>query len=138
LVNSGFAAAFTAYGTVGHEFPYFGIPVVNAGDNPHIDYGFCAHPRSRQELGEIVRKIDAGDFHLPLSRPEILEFYYMHNLYHHRGRGDAAVRETLSEINGIRDFNEIMFKVIVGLGQERLIRQADAIVTAVREIIPEI
>ena len=32
----------TCYGTIAHEYAYFGIPVINASiNNPHINYNFC-------------------------------------------------------------------------------------------------
>ena len=38
LVNNGLKAAITCHGTVANELPYYGIKVINCGDNPHINY----------------------------------------------------------------------------------------------------
>ena len=40
----------TCYGSVGVEYPYFGIPVINASkNNPHINYNFNLHPKTKNE-----------------------------------------------------------------------------------------
>jgi hypothetical protein len=69
LIEEGVSAIFTGYGTVGHEFAYAGIPVVNAGDNPHINYGFTDHP---QTVGELAALVDgAGELRFTGDRAEI-------------------------------------------------------------------
>ena len=45
LIDEGINAVFSVYGSAGHEFPYLGIPVVLAGDNPHINYNFTLTPK---------------------------------------------------------------------------------------------
>ncbi len=78
---------FTVYGTVGHEFPYFRIPVINAGDNPHINYSFCHSPKNRDELKWFIHNLDKIEIaDLEKTRSEICEFYYMHNIHKYQGR----------------------------------------------------
>lgn len=73
LIEEGLSALFTGYGTAGHEFAWFGVPAVNAGDNPHINFGFCHHPQSIDELGEFVDR--AGELTLPGGgRDEIAQY----------------------------------------------------------------
>ncbi len=36
VIEDGVKALFTVRGSAGHEFAYLGIPVVNAGPNPHM------------------------------------------------------------------------------------------------------
>ncbi|HEV7869244.1 MAG TPA: hypothetical protein VGO90_16265 [Chthoniobacteraceae bacterium] len=79
LIEEGVHAVFTGYGTVGHEFAFVGIPVVNAGDNPHINYGFNFHPRSIAELGELVD--NAGELSLSIDPEEVAEFAYMRSVH---------------------------------------------------------
>lgn len=86
LIEEGFDVAFTVYGTLGHEYPYFGIPVVNAGDNPHINYSFCIHADSREQYEWYVRNIDKIPDVPANAKDEILEFYYMHNYYELPGK----------------------------------------------------
>jgi hypothetical protein len=75
LVAEGLAAMFTGYGTAGHEFAYLGVPVVNAGDNAHIGYGFNLHARSLAQLTEYVDH--AANLQIEIDRREIEQFAYM-------------------------------------------------------------
>lgn len=75
-------AIFTVYGTVGHEFAYLGIPVINAGQNPHVNYNFNYNPKTFEEFRFFVQNV--GNFNLPEKYDvnDILEFYYMHYMYY--------------------------------------------------------
>lgn len=55
IIESGFACGFTLNGTVGHEFPYGGIPIVSAGENPHSSFSFCIIPKNLDELIQFIR-----------------------------------------------------------------------------------
>ena len=69
----------TVYGSIGHEYPIFGIPVINSGIiNPHTGYNFNVNAKSKKELKEIIiniKKIKKPNI-LKLKN-EIYEFYYM-------------------------------------------------------------
>lgn len=79
LIEEGITSMFTVYGTAGHEFAYMGVPVVNAGDNPHISYDFNFHPKTIAEYEEYIRKADS--LHIDINRSEVEEFFYMHYQY---------------------------------------------------------
>ena len=78
--------ALTVYGTVGHEYPLFNIPVINASKNvPHKSFNFNINPKTIKDLktniikiGKINNKKNKND------NKEILEYYYMRFLsdYH--------------------------------------------------------
>lgn len=79
VLDQGVDAVFTMYGSVGLEFAYFGVPVVNASlGNPHISFGFNLNPSSVSDFERFVRS--------PLGlRPqfmegEVLACFFMHNL----------------------------------------------------------
>jgi hypothetical protein len=76
IVAEGINAMFTTYGTAGHEFAYMGVPVVTAGDNPHINYDFNFHPKNVEEYEEYVQK--AGYLKAQFNKDEILEFFSVH------------------------------------------------------------
>src|SRR6185437_13332553 len=76
IAEEGINAVFTMYGTIGHELAYLGIPVVNAGDNPHIAYDFNYHPRTIDEFDQLIAKADA--LSRPANKDEVLEFFYLH------------------------------------------------------------
>ncbi len=45
-LKRGINAALTIHGTVGSEYPFFKIPVINASlNNSHIKYNFNLHPK---------------------------------------------------------------------------------------------
>ena len=73
------AAAFTVHGTVGHEFAYMGVPVVNAGDNLHIAFDFNINPETVEEYTRCIA--NAAHLDHPVDRQQVEEFYYMHNFY---------------------------------------------------------
>lgn len=76
LVDEGIAAVFSVYGSAGHEFPYLGVPVVMAGDNPHVAYDFTLTP---QTVDDYARLIDqAGELRCDSEPEQLREFYYMH------------------------------------------------------------
>lgn len=79
IVQEGVRAMFTVYGTAGHEFAYLGIPVVNAGDNPHIGYTFNLHPRSLAEYESCIA--NAASLKTDIRKDEIEEYVYM-NYFH--------------------------------------------------------
>lgn len=78
IVESGIKAVFTVYGTAGHEFAYLDIPVINAGDNPHIAYNFNIHPKNIDELQWYIANADKID--ISIDKKDICEFFYMHYL----------------------------------------------------------
>jgi hypothetical protein len=78
-------AILTVYGTVAHEMAYLGIPVICAGDNPHIDFDFQKTPADIKEYEYLlnhIQEIEAySEDELELIKKEVLRFYYLHNCY---------------------------------------------------------
>lgn len=66
----------TVYGSVGYEFSYFNIPVICAGDNPHVAYNFTKSYKTRKEYHDYLLKI--REINISIDQEEIFEFYYMH------------------------------------------------------------
>lgn len=71
--------ALTVYGSIGHEYPLFGIPVINSSiNNPHSSYNFNINAKSKQELEYKI--INIRKLKKPTDQKiknEIYEFYYM-------------------------------------------------------------
>jgi hypothetical protein len=89
IIAEGVSAMFTVHGTAGHEFAYLGVPVVNAGDNPHVSYGFNIHPKTVEEYEHCIRSANA--LNLEIRHDEIEEFFYMNYFYfceHQRAEGN--------------------------------------------------
>lgn len=75
LVEEGLTAVITVYGSVGHEFPALGVPVINCSlNNPHIEWNFSFHAADVNSLDSLIREIP----HLqvkPSARDEIVDFF---------------------------------------------------------------
>ena len=80
LIREGVKALFNVHGTVGHEFAYFDIPVVNAGDNPHISFDFNIHCKTKDELREAIYSADR--LSVNCKKEDIEAFFYMHHFYY--------------------------------------------------------
>ena len=76
----------TVYGSVGHEYPLFGIPVINASvNNPHQAYKFNYNPSSIKEYEYLIMNFKKfKKINLKRNKKEIFEYYYMRFLseYH--------------------------------------------------------
>jgi hypothetical protein len=57
LLKLGVSCVLTVYGSIGHEYPLFQVPVINAGNNPHKGYPFCYHPKSIKEYLLLLKLI---------------------------------------------------------------------------------
>ena len=68
----------TVYGSVGHEYPLFGIPVINASiNNPHQAYKFNYNPSSIKKYEHLImnfKKYKQKNF--KKNKREIFEYYY--------------------------------------------------------------
>ncbi len=101
ILEEGVNAMFTVHGTAGHEFAYSGIPVVNAGDNPHIAYPFNIHAASLDHYRECIRRADRLD--VTMERRAIEEYFYMH-YFHLAERHGAAVNPIDEKVAAAPDF----------------------------------
>lgn len=79
LVAEGIDFVLTAYGSVGHEYPLLGVPVMNAGFNPHIAYEFNWHPATLVEYEQHLLNLPA--LKKEISKKDVYEFYFMHYDY---------------------------------------------------------
>lgn len=81
IIKEGIAAMFTMYGTAGHEFARLGIPVVNAGDNPHIAYDFNYHPGNVEEYADLIARADR--LKCEADHRDIDEYCFMNYFYYY-------------------------------------------------------
>ena len=103
IIKEGINAALTIHGTVGSEYPYFNIPVVNSSiNNPHMNYSFNYHPKNIKELEKII--LNLPKMNKKIKKEEILEFFYMHHLlpsYDWLGRN---IKELLKKSKSLKLF----------------------------------
>lgn len=90
LKRAGIRFALTCWGTIGHEYPAIGIQVINAGDNPHIQYDFDWNPKSIGEYVDIMWNLD--NLNKEVNLRDIYEFYFMH---YHYFKAQGKVRNGL-------------------------------------------
>jgi hypothetical protein len=79
LAEEGLNFVLTVYGTVGHEYPFLGVQVINAGHNPHVAFNFNWHPKSLEEYEYLLLNLDK--LHKEIDKDELYEFYYMNYYY---------------------------------------------------------
>ena len=69
----------TPYGSVGHELPLLGIPVINCLNiNPHQDFNFSFTPNNRNDLKDIILNINSIKIK---NLADIYKFYYINNKF---------------------------------------------------------
>lgn len=68
--------AITSYGSIGHELPLLGIPVINCSNiNPHQTYKFNFTPKNKTDLEYTLKNLNS----IKISRLEdIYKFYFVH------------------------------------------------------------
>ena len=80
IIKEGINLALTVDGSIGIEYPYFNIPVINASkNNPHINYKFNYHPNNLSEYKDKI--INFYKLKKNIKHNEIFECYFMNFLY---------------------------------------------------------
>ncbi len=79
IIKEGINAAITIHGTVGSEYPYFKIPVINSSlNNPHVKYNFNFHPKTIKELENLIYNLPTLKHKIKIT--DICEFFFMHKI----------------------------------------------------------
>jgi hypothetical protein len=83
IISEGINLVLTVYGTIGLEYAYFGIPVINAGlNNPHCNYNFNYNARNIADYEDAIDNFDKLE--LNYDKNQFYEYFYMrylHNFY---------------------------------------------------------
>ena len=64
----------TNHGTIAHEYASFRIPVINTGDNPHINYNFSLHAKNKSDLKRIISNFSIYKKKLILTKNKYMNF----------------------------------------------------------------
>jgi hypothetical protein len=72
----------TNHGKVCHEYAYFNIPVINTGDNAHINYKFSLNPKDKEQLKDMILNLNKYKKFLDYNKKNIYEYLYM-DFYHY-------------------------------------------------------
>ncbi len=80
IVSEGIDFVITQHGSVGYEYAYLGIPVINSSiNNPQTSYNFNINPRTKFEFVKIIKNLKKIKF--LIKKRDIEEFYFMRNIY---------------------------------------------------------
>ncbi len=80
IITGGIDFVLTVYGTIAIEYAHFGVAVINASaNNPHNAFKFSITPTGREEYESYI--LDLASIKLNISREEIYQYYFMHNLH---------------------------------------------------------
>ncbi len=105
LRKEGMAYALTIHGSIGYEYPYIGINVVNAGYNPHISFNFSRNPKSIAEYEKILTNLNKLE--TKIDKNEIYQFYCIHFGFYKSKKIDLRKflykSEYLKDIRGLID-----------------------------------
>ena len=71
-------AVLTIYGSVGHEYPLFNIPVINASNQgPHKNYNFNYYPNNIADYEKLIKNIKKLKINKRNIKNEISEYVFM-------------------------------------------------------------
>ena len=71
-------AVLTVYGSVGHEYPLFNIPVINAStQGPHKNYNFSYYPNSISSYEKLIKNIKTLKVNKNNVKKDISEYVFM-------------------------------------------------------------
>ena len=79
LIKEGIDFVLTVHGTIGMEYAYHNIPVINASiNNPHISFSFNFNPKNLEEYEWSIKNYK--DLGINFNKDEISEYFYMRYL----------------------------------------------------------
>jgi len=77
LISEGINIVLTIHGSIGIEYAAKNITVINASlNNPHISYDFNIHPKSKEELRDIIFNLSSY-INLNLFSEDVYKCYFM-------------------------------------------------------------
>lgn len=113
----------TVYGSVGYEYPLFGIPVINASSkNPHMAYNFSYNPSSIKKYEYLIKNVKNLKDNFYNYKKEIYEYYYVRMMSeYHLFRNPQKVRNKLGKnYSSSLIFNEWLKQFNTKFHQERI------------------
>jgi hypothetical protein len=103
LIENGIDCVLTVYGSIGHEYPLMNIPVINAGNNPHVGYNFNYNPKTIGQYLKYLNKIKKIKVNKN-AKKKILEFYYINFLIDYSPLDDLTSFYALKDQKKIFDY----------------------------------
>ena len=83
LVKEGINCVLTVLGSVGFEYAYMNVPVINASKrNPHINFDFNIHAKSLSDYKNLL--INPKQIKLKIKKNEVLKYYFLMHIFYTR------------------------------------------------------
>ena len=79
LLSTGIKCVLTVYGSIGFEYAYYGIPVINCCEcYPGVAYNFNLNAKNKKNYNKLLSSIPK--LKLKIKKKEIVEYYFMRYL----------------------------------------------------------
>ena len=106
LIKEGINFVLTVNGNIAGEYPYFGIPAINASLNhPHVNYNFSVTPKSKKEYLRLIKNLSY--LKLKIKKNEVLEHHYMKNEFFSNRWFFQDLNKVKNTLNGYENFFRI-------------------------------
>jgi len=106
LIEEGINVVLTIYGSIGLEYAAKNITVINASqNNPRISFDFNIHPKSKEELKNIILNLKKYINH-NIILEDVYKCYYMKYLNY---KQDIFIKDFKTEINKIGGYYNSLF-----------------------------
>jgi len=106
LINEGINIVLTVYGSIGLEYAARKKTVINASmNNPRISFDFNIHPKSKEELKNIILNLKKYINH-NIILEDVYKCYYMKYLNY---KQDIFIKDFKTEINKIGGYYNSLF-----------------------------
>ena len=100
LIEEGINIVLTVHGSIGIEYAAKNITVINASlNNPHISYDFNIHPKSKEELKNIIFNLDSY-VNANLFSEDVYKCYYMKFLHYNDNAFFSDFDSAMSQMGG--------------------------------------
>ena len=109
LISEGIDLVLTVFGTIGFEYAYYSIPVINASlNNPHIDFDFNHNPKSITDYRDSIINFKKIDFNF--DKKQFYEYYHMRYVNNFYLFSDEISQSLKKSIDTFDDHSELVYK----------------------------
>lgn len=100
LIEEGINIVLTVYGSIGIEYAAKNITVINASlNNPHISYNFNIHPKSKEELENIIFNLNSY-IKLNVFSEDVFKCYFMKYLHTKEDIFFSDIKSVIKQMGG--------------------------------------
>lgn len=142
LIEEGVSLALTVLGTIGVEYAWMGLPVINATtQHTHMGYSFNVNPSSREEYEDYLESLEQTDsFRHPILEQSVAEYFFMHRFYNrfslffrwptHEERLPVLFHQRLTTPKKVRDLYVCVYRRFIESGAYWMNVEDSSIITA--------